>query len=93
MINGNVDVVSIAETKIDATFPFAEFVFEGYHSTFRLDISSKSGGIFAYAKSSIPLRRLSCENLCDSIRAVPFDINLRKKVVIDSNLLSAFAKQ
>ena len=79
IINGNVDVVSIAETKIDASFPSAQFVLEGYHSPYRLDVSSRSGGILVYVKSSIPSRRLSCENLCNSIQAVPFEINLRKK--------------
>ena len=76
MINGNVDVVSIAETKIDASFPSAQFVLEGYHSPYRLDIRSRSGGVLAYVKSSISSRRLSCQNLCDSIQAVPFEINL-----------------
>ena len=78
IINGNVDVVSIAETKIDASFPSAQFVLEGYHSPYRLDIRSRSGGVLAYVKSSISSRRLSCENLCDSMQAVPFEINLRK---------------
>ena len=75
IINGNVD----AETKIDASFPSAQFVFEGYHSLYRLDVSNRSGGILVYIKSSIPSRRLSCENLCNSIQAVPFEINLRKE--------------
>ena len=79
IINGNLDVVSIVEAKIDASFSSAQFVFEGYHSPYRLDISSKSGGILVYVKSSIPSRRLSCENLCDSIQAFLFEINLRKK--------------
>ena len=79
IINGNVDVISIAETKIDASFPSAQFVFEGYHSPYRLDVSNRSGGILVYVKSSIPSRRLSCDNLCDSIQAVPFEINLRKE--------------
>ena len=79
IINGNVDVVSIAETKIDASFPSAQFVLEGYHSPYRLDISSRSGGILVSVKSSIPSRRLSCENLRDSLQGVPFEINLRKE--------------
>ena len=74
IINGNVDVISIAETKIDASFPSAQFVFEGYHSPYRLDVSNRSGGILVYVKSKIPSRCLSCENLCDSIQAVPFDL-------------------
>ena len=78
IINGNVDVVSIAETKIDASFPSAQFVLEGYHSPYRLDKSSRSEGILIYVKSSVPSRCLSCEDLCDSIQAVPLEINLRK---------------
>ena len=79
IINGNVDVISIAERKIDASFTSAQFVFEGYHSPYRLDVSNRSRGILVYVKSSILSRRLSCENLCDSIQAVPFEINLRKE--------------
>ena len=79
IINGNVDVISIAEAKTDASFPSAQFLFEGYHSPYRLDVSNRSGGILVYVKSSIPSRRLSCENLFDSIHAVPFESNLRKE--------------
>ena len=57
----------------------AQFVFEGYHSSYRLDVSSESGGILLYVRSSIPSRHLFCENLCGSIQAVPFEINLRKE--------------
>ena len=79
IINGNVDLMSIAETKIDASFPSAQFGFEGYHSPYRLDLNNRSGGILVYVKSSVSSRRLSCENLCDSIQAAPFEINLRKE--------------
>ena len=53
------NVVSIAETKIDVSFPSAQFVFEGYYWSYRLDISGESGSIPVYIKSSIPSRRLS----------------------------------
>ena len=61
IINGNVDIVSIAETKLDASFPSAQFTLEGYHTPYRLDINNKSGGILVYVKSSIPSRRLFFE--------------------------------
>ena len=79
IINRNKDVISLVETKIDASFPSVQFIFEGYHWLYRLDISSKSGGILLYVKSSIPPRRPSCENLCNSIQAVPFEINFKKE--------------
>ena len=53
IINGNVDIASIAETKLDASFPSAQFTLERYHTRYRLDIY-KSGGILVYRKSSIP---------------------------------------
>ena len=48
--NGNVDIVSIAETKLVASFLSAQFTLEGYHAPYRLDINSKSGGILVYVK-------------------------------------------
>ena len=69
IINGNVDVVSTAEIKMEASFPSAQFVFEGYHWPYRLDITIKSGGILVYVKFSIPSRCLSCEKLRNSIQA------------------------
>ena len=76
--NGNVDVVSIAETKTEASFSSAQFVIEACHWPYRLDVSTKLGGIFVYVKSLILSRRLSCENLYNSMQAVAFEINLRK---------------
>ena len=42
IIKQNVDVLAAAETKIDVSFPSAQFFLEGYHSPYRLDISRKS---------------------------------------------------
>ena len=74
IINGNVDVVSIAELKLDTS--------EGYHTPYRLDTNNKSGGILVYAKSLIPSSCLSYKELCISIQLIPFDINLRKEISI-----------
>ena len=79
IINGNVDIVSIAETKIDASFPSAQFVLDGYHLPYHMDVTERKGGILVYVKSSIPSLRLTCGNLCDSTQAIPFEINLRKE--------------
>ena len=38
----NVDILAIAETKIDESFPTAQFFLVGYHSPYRLDKSPKS---------------------------------------------------
>ena len=79
IINGNVDIASTAETKLDGSFPCAQFILDGYHTPYRLDVNSKNGGLLVYVKSSIPSRSLSCNEDCNSIQAIPFEINLRKK--------------
>ena len=79
LIKGNIDVVMIAETKIDVSFTTAQFLLDNYHQPFRLDINSKSGGILVYVKSSVPSRKLKCDVLLKSIQAIPFELNLRKE--------------
>ena len=73
------DIFTIAETKLDGSFPTAQFEIKGYYSPFRFDIANKNGGLLVYIKSSIPSRKLSCGDICNSIQAIPFEINLRKE--------------
>ena len=51
-------MLAIAETKIEASFPSAQYFFEEYHSPYRLDISRKSG-VLVHVKATIPSRPLS----------------------------------
>ena len=75
---GKVDILIVAESKIDASFPTAHFSAEGYHNLYRLDVSAKSGGNLVYISSSILSKQLHWGNLNLSIPAVPFEMNLRK---------------
>ena len=43
IINENVDIFTIAETKLDGFFPTAQFEIKGYYSLFCLDITNKLG--------------------------------------------------
>ena len=72
------DIFTTTETNLDVSFPTAQFEIKGYYSPFSLDITYKSGGLLVYIKSSVPSRKLSCDDICNSIQAIPFEINLRK---------------
>ena len=74
-----VDILSIAETKLDYFFPNAQFLIPNFHQPFRLDISRNSGGLLVFVKSSIPARMLSNYKLPPDIQAIPFEINLREE--------------
>ena len=73
------DIFTIAETKLIASFPTAQFEIKEYYSLSRLDVTNKSGGLLVYIKSSIPSRKLSCGDVYNSIQTIPFEINLRKE--------------
>ena len=45
IINKNIDVLLINETKIDSSFPSAQFHLEGYATPYRLDRNANGGGI------------------------------------------------
>ena len=79
IVSDSVDILIAAETKIDSSFPTAYFCLAIYHTSYRLDICSKSGGILVYINSNIAARKLNCSEFCNSIQAVPFEINLRKE--------------
>ena len=79
IITQNVDALVVAKTKIDASFPSAQFFLKGYHSPYRLDISRKSGGLLVYVKATIPSCQLSLPKFQFRIQALPFELSLRKE--------------
>ena len=58
MISDNVDNLTIAENKIDSSFPTAQFCVANYHAPYRLDISDKTGGIRVYITYSYTSTKL-----------------------------------
>ena len=79
MILENVDILCIAESKLDASFPVGQFMLPGFKKPFRLDVSNKSGGLLLYARNKLPLRQLYCEVKSDDIQCIITDLNLRKR--------------
>ena len=51
LISKNVGILSVAETKLDSSFPNSKFLILGFHEPMRLDITSKRGGMLVYIKS------------------------------------------
>ena len=53
MLHNNLDILFISETKIDSSFPTAQFLIGGY-TTYSLDRNANSGGILLYTREDIP---------------------------------------
>ena len=45
IINENIDILCIVESKIDKYFTTAQFMLPGYDKPYRLDISARKGGL------------------------------------------------
>lgn len=48
MIDNKIDILLITETKLDDSFPIGQFCIKGYSTPYRLDRSSKGGGIMIF---------------------------------------------
>ena len=45
IIDSNVEIVTIAETKLDSSFPSAQFIVDGYSAPYRKDRNANGGGL------------------------------------------------
>ena len=59
LLCSNVDILLISETKLDTTFPAAQFLIEGFRSTLRYDKNQHGGGILVFIREEIPSRELN----------------------------------
>ena len=73
----HVNILIIAETKLDTSFPTAQFLMPGFHKPFRLDVITSSGGLLVCVKRSLPARELEAYKLQFNIQPIHFEINLR----------------
>ena len=58
MVRDNVDILVITETKIESSFPIAQFQIDGYTTPYRLDREEKGGGILLYVRDDIPSKTI-----------------------------------
>ena len=79
IIQGNIDVLIITESKLDQSFSNNMFDIEGYTSPFRRDTSIYSGGVLIYVKEGIPCRELKTKPGTEIFDSIFLEINLRSK--------------
>ena len=78
-VSSHVDILSIAETKLEYSFLNAQFLIPNFNQGFHLDISRDSGELLVFVRSPIPARMLSNHKFPPDIQAITFEIILEKK--------------
>ena len=74
-----IDILIIAEKKLDDSFPDSMFRISGYKAPFCLDISVVSGGLLMFVKEHIITKRPCGISLRIYIQMIPIEIKLRNK--------------
>ena len=55
----NIDIFLISETKLDDSFPTAQFLIKGFDAPYRFDRNSKGGGLLLYIREDTPPKILT----------------------------------
>ena len=68
-----VDVLVLTETKLDDSFPKAQFLVDGFSEPYRYDRNRKGGGIMIYICENIPSKLLEKHNFPHDIEGLFFE--------------------
>ena len=79
MIQDHIDILVIAETKLDASFPKNQFSIPGFKTPYRLDVSDKSGGLLVFVRDCLLSTEIKVDNISADIQVIPFELNIRKQ--------------
>ena len=75
----HLDILLISETKINESFPSAQFLLDGFSRPYRLDRCANGGGILLYVRDDISSCLLTEYKLQDNTECLFIEINIRKK--------------
>ena len=78
MLDKNVDISFLSETKLNESFFLSLFKIEGFTTPHRYDRNDKPDGLLLYIREDIPSRLLQCKSQCN-IERLSVEINLKKR--------------
>ena len=74
MIQDDIDILVVAETKFDASFPKHQFLIPGFKTPYRLDVFDKSGWLLIFVRDC-----LFSTEMPTYLQVIPFELNIRKR--------------
>ena len=78
-IGNNLDIVLISETKLDDTFPTAQFLLDRFRKPSRLDRCLKGGGLLLFVRDDISSRLLTKYKTPANVEFIVTEISKSKK--------------
>ena len=81
MVQDNIDVLMVSETKLDSSFTQTQFRIEGYSPPFRYEGNCHCGGILLFTREDIPAKITSVTTL-KYFEGIFVELNFRKKKIL-----------
>ena len=78
----NLDILLIAETKIDSSFPERQFEIVGFTTPYRVDRDCYGGGTLLYIRQHIPSKLLINLKISENLEEVFVELNFRRKWLV-----------
>ena len=78
MVDGNIDILVVGETKLDDTFPVNQFALNGFSKPYRKDRNRHGGGVMIFVRDDAPSKSVNNPTFPDDIEAILVQINLKK---------------
>ena len=78
MVSDLFDVIIVTETKLDDSFPQAQFCIDGFSMPYMLDRNRNGRGPMIYVRGGIPSKMLTKHNLPEGIETAFTEMNFRK---------------
>ena len=79
IIDSNIDILVLTETKLDESYNTHMFDIEGYSLPFRCNRDKNGGGVLVYVREGIPCKELKTNFANDNLEGIFLEINLRKQ--------------
>ena len=74
LIDKNLVIFAIAETKLDSLFPESQFILSEIRKPFPLDVTNRKGALLMFVNNDIPSKDLRGFHLPRDIQAIPFEM-------------------
>ena len=82
LVQTNIDILIVGETKLDDTFPTNQFSINGFSKPYRMDRNRFGGGIMIFIREDIPSKLMSNHTFPNDIESLLIEINLKKSTFL-----------
>ena len=86
VVCNNLDVITIAEKKLDSTFTTSQFMIDGFIKPFWYDRNKNGGGLLTFVRAGVPVREIKTYKFPSEIEIIVLELIIKKVRLLLLNL-------